>query len=74
MLPNRFASCTVPVYTVPMEYQLDKLLEEESALQFDHFDEDDAWRLGCAFVEKAQADKLGITIDISTKEDRKSVV
>jgi uncharacterized protein (UPF0303 family) len=51
-----------------MEYQLDKLLEEESALQFDQFDEDDAWKLGCAFVEKAQADKLGITIDISTKD------
>lgn len=51
-----------------MEYRLDKLLEQEAALQFDRFDEDDAWRLGCAFVERAQADRFGITIDISTKD------
>jgi len=63
-----FASTDVQVYTWYMEYQLDKLVEQEYALQFDAFGEDDAWRLGCAFVEKAQADKLGITIDISTKD------
>jgi len=51
-----------------MEYRLDKLIEQERALQFDRFDEDTAWRLGCAFVEKAQAGGLGITIDISTKD------
>jgi len=51
-----------------MEYQLEKLIEQENALQFERFDEDDAWRLGCSFVEKAQDDKLGITIDISTKD------
>jgi len=55
-------------YTPRMEYQLDKLVEQEKALQFERFDEDDAWKLGCAFVEKAQAEKLGITIDISTKD------
>lgn len=51
-----------------MEYQLDKLIEQEGSLQFTRFDEDTAWQLGCAFVAKAQADKLGITIDISTKD------
>ncbi len=51
-----------------MEPTLAQLLEQESVLQFDHFNEDDAWRLGCAFVEKAHADQLGITIDISSKD------
>jgi len=51
-----------------METTLAQLLEEESVLQFDHFNEDDAWILGRAFVEKARAGKLGITIDISTKD------
>jgi len=51
-----------------METTLAQLLEQESVLQFTRFDEDTAWRLGCAFVEKAQADRLGITIDISTKD------
>ena len=63
-----FAISMTRLYTPRMEYPLDKLIEQENALQFDSFDEDDAWRLGCAFVEKAQAGKLGITIDISTKD------
>jgi len=51
-------------YTACVEYQLDRLTEQEHDLLFDHFDQDDAWHPGCAFVEKAQADGLGITIDI----------
>ncbi len=51
-----------------MEPTLAQLLEQESVLQFNRFDEDDAWQLGCAFVAKAHAEKLGITIDISTKD------
>lgn len=51
-----------------MKDQLQQLLEQEATLQFDSFNEDDAWQLGCLFVDKAHKDKLGITIDISTKD------
>jgi len=47
---------------------LAQLLEQESVLQSNHFNEDDVWQLGRAFVGKAHADQLGITIDISTKD------
>jgi len=63
-----FACLTRFAYTPVMETTLVQLLEQESILQFDTFDEDDAWTLGCAFVEKARTGKLGITIDISTKD------
>lgn len=67
-----YVLCLAPWNMLPynprMEYRLEKLIEQERALQFDRFDEDDAWRLGCAFVEKARADGLGVTIDISSKD------
>jgi len=66
---NRYlVHCHWSSYIPPMEYQLDKLIEQEQNLQFTHFNEDTAWQIGCAFVGKAQADRLGITIDISTKD------
>jgi uncharacterized protein (UPF0303 family) len=37
---------------------------EQSRLEFSHFDNDDAWRLGCLFVDIARARGLPITIDI----------
>lgn len=48
-----------------MENVLTQLLLEEEELQFSKFDEDDAWQLGCNFVERAKADRLPITIDIT---------
>ncbi|MDX9957816.1 MAG: heme-degrading domain-containing protein [Spirochaetia bacterium] len=51
-----------------MNDQLQQLLEQEATLQFASFNEDDAWQLGCLFVDKARKDKLGITIDIATKD------
>src|SRR5660398_202657 len=38
--------------------------EEERTLVFTHFDNDDAWRLGCLLVELAQERELGVTIDV----------
>lgn len=51
-----------------MKDLLQQLLEQEDSLQFESFNEDDAWRLGCLFVEKARRDTLSITIDIATKD------
>jgi uncharacterized protein (UPF0303 family) len=48
-----------------MENVLAQLLSEEKELQFSKFDEDDAWQLGCDLVERAKADQLPITIDIT---------
>jgi uncharacterized protein (UPF0303 family) len=48
-----------------MENVLSQLLLEEKQLQFSKFDEDDAWQLGCNLVERAKADQLPITIDIT---------
>jgi uncharacterized protein (UPF0303 family) len=48
-----------------VENVLAQLLSEEKELQFSKFDEDDAWQLGCDLVERAKADQLPITIDIT---------
>ena len=43
---------------------LDRLLQEESELQFVSFDETTAWQLGSQIVERAQREGLPIVIDI----------
>jgi uncharacterized protein (UPF0303 family) len=37
---------------------------------FDRFDHDDAWRLGCAIVEKCRAENLTVTVSIRLGEQR----
>jgi uncharacterized protein (UPF0303 family) len=44
--------------------ELDALLAQEEELQFPAFDHDTAWALGCAFVEAARRDGLGVTVDV----------
>jgi uncharacterized protein (UPF0303 family) len=46
------------------ESLLAELLLQEQALQFDRFDNGDAYRLGQLCVDTALADGLGVTIDI----------
>jgi uncharacterized protein (UPF0303 family) len=41
-----------------------ELETQEERLQFTHFDNDDAWALGCLLVEMAKARRLAVTIDI----------
>jgi uncharacterized protein (UPF0303 family) len=41
-----------------------ELEAQEHRLVFDHFDNDDAWRLGSAMVAQARARELPVTIDI----------
>jgi uncharacterized protein (UPF0303 family) len=41
-----------------------ELLAEEEELQFTRFDNDTAWELGNALVERARADRAGVAIDI----------
>lgn len=48
-----------------MDKILKELLVQEDELQFDYFNEQTAWDLGCLFVEKAKAGQLPVTIDIS---------
>jgi uncharacterized protein (UPF0303 family) len=43
----------------------DELLRQEEELQLPSFDNDDAWRLGCALVEAARARSAAVTVDIS---------
>jgi len=51
-----------------MKQSLDDLLREEAELVFASFTEDDAWALGCLFVERAREGKLPVAIDISAKD------
>ncbi|GAB4579971.1 MAG: heme-degrading domain-containing protein [Anaerolineales bacterium] len=44
---------------------LQSLLQEETDLQFPHFNEDTAWEIGCWLVEYAKSHNLPITIDIT---------
>ena len=37
---------------------------QERELQFDSFDEDDAWRLGCLITDMARARRLPVAVDI----------
>ncbi len=48
-----------------MKKILEDLLNEEQELQFDSFNENDAWKLGSLLVDKALSDKLPVTIDIT---------
>jgi uncharacterized protein (UPF0303 family) len=41
-----------------------ELAEQEERLVFATFDNDDAWRLGCALVEMARERRLPVTVDI----------
>jgi uncharacterized protein (UPF0303 family) len=44
---------------------LEQLLQEEQELQFVNFNEATAWQIGCQLVERAQKERLSITIDIT---------
>jgi uncharacterized protein (UPF0303 family) len=44
--------------------ELETLLDQESQLQFSHFDEDTAWELGSLLVAEAQKLKLPLAVDI----------
>lgn len=48
-----------------MDNLLEQLLQEEQELQFASFNESTAWELGCRLVERAQQERLAVTIDIT---------
>lgn len=43
-------------------------MREEEELSFPSFNEDDAWRLGVLFADRARSEKLPVAIDISYKD------
>ena len=47
-----------------MDPELAELLAQEEELQFTGFTNTTAWELGCALVDAARRDRLGVTIDI----------
>ena len=47
-----------------MEKVLSELLEEEKQLQFERFNEDNAWELGAWLVAHARKNSMPVTIDI----------
>jgi len=49
---------------------LDSLLALETELQFDHFDHDVAWALGCSIVEFARAQSAGVVVNIRRNGQR----
>ena len=49
---------------------LDALLALETELQFDHFDHDVAWALGCSIVELARSRSAGVVVDIRRNGQR----
>ena len=51
-----------------MDDILNQLLREESELQFSGFNEDTAWEIGNALMQRAVAEKLSVTIDITRDE------
>lgn len=51
-----------------MDDNLKQLSQEEHELQFSNFNEDTAWEIGCDLVNRAIAENLSITIDISRGE------
>ena len=51
-----------------MDDILEQLLLEESELQFSGFDEDTAWEIGNALINRAVTEKLSITVDIARGE------
>jgi uncharacterized protein (UPF0303 family) len=50
------------------EQELENVLNQETNLRFDRFDEEDALRLGLLFTDRAAKEGLGIAVDISTKD------
>lgn len=46
------------------DIDLDELLAQEAELQFSSFTTTTAWELGCALVDAARRDGLGVTVDI----------
>ena len=53
-----------------MDDMLNRLLLEEAELQFSGFNEDTAWEIGNALMQRAMAEKLSITIDITRGEQQ----
>jgi uncharacterized protein (UPF0303 family) len=53
-----------------MKEILEQLLLEEQQLQFDYFNEDTAWEIGCWLVNFAIQNELPITIDIQRGEQQ----
>jgi uncharacterized protein (UPF0303 family) len=51
-----------------MDPELAELLAQEEELQFTNFTNTTAWELGCALVDAARRDHLGVTIDIRRGE------
>jgi len=49
---------------------LDSLLALETELQFDHFDHDVAWALGCSIVEFARSRSAGVVVNIRRNGQR----
>lgn len=47
-----------------------ELVAQEQRLQFTHFDNDDAWRLGCLLVELARERSLAVTVDVRRGEQQ----
>ncbi len=47
-----------------LEALIEQLREQQTRLQFDHFDNDDAWALGCLLVAMARERGLPVTVDI----------
>lgn len=50
--------------------ELEALLALEEELQFDHFDHDVAWALGCSIVELARSRSLGVVVSIRRNGQR----
>lgn len=53
-----------------MTITMAELVAQEQRLQFTHFDNDDAWRLGCLLVELARERALAVTIDVRRGEQQ----
>jgi uncharacterized protein (UPF0303 family) len=53
-----------------MKKNLQELLEQEEKYQFDSFNEDTAWQVGCWLVAYAKENNLPITIDIRRGEQQ----
>jgi uncharacterized protein (UPF0303 family) len=51
-----------------MEDLLKQLLQEEQEIQFDKFNENIAWKIGCLLVEHSVREGLPVTIDITRGE------
>jgi uncharacterized protein (UPF0303 family) len=49
---------------VALKDDIDRLIVQEETLRFPHFNEEDAWELGCRLREAAVARKLPLVIDI----------